>query len=493
VLGWDLMHNGECRALMFAAGARSTLFISILFLSTALLQYANEGAGCTSAKGNEIAWNETMGRLQTEEEADLANVGCKGKVLGGLRPTSLLSSMASVANVIIAVVLPSVGAIIDYSDIRKKVVVYSFFYFWLGNFVQIFTSSSTWQISVVVQACVCSVSYMVHQTSILSYLSEVVDDDDGLKQINMAVRVWELGIMLAFMIAVAAVGMVMGPDNLPVKSQATLSQAAACVCSVPFFMVTMRQLGERKAKHKLPEGSSLLFGGITKFKKTFRYLSSSYPQASRMLIAAMFFEAANSNVVNSSVVLISQVLEIENPSTILLMIMVICVPGAMAAPSIQRRLGNKMAMVGILLINILASVLVVTVVNDPEAADYIYIVGFLYGVGLGATYPIQRTLFLSLAPCGQEAEMFGIWQSCCLSIQWLPGVIFTYINEVTGSVVSAIVVVPVFHLLGLICVLAINLEEGVAAANETSHLKHLGIEERAAGPGGATTKVTPEA
>lgn len=175
------------------------------------------------------------------------------------------------------------------------------------------------------------------------------------------------------------------------------------------------------------------------------------------------------------------------------MIMVICVPGAMAAPSVQRRLGNKMAMVGILLINILASVLVVTVVNDPEAADYMYIVGFLYGVGLGATYPIQRTLFLCLAPCGQEAEMFGIWQCCCLSIQWLPGVIFTYINEVTGSVVSAIVVVPVFHLLGLICVLAINLEEGVAAAKETLYLKHLGIEEGAAGPGGATTKVTPEA
>lgn len=49
------------------------------------------------------------------------------------------SPLFSVANVIIAIVLPSVGAIIDYSDIRKKVVVYSFFMFWLGNFVQIFT------------------------------------------------------------------------------------------------------------------------------------------------------------------------------------------------------------------------------------------------------------------------------------------------------------------------------------------------------------------
>ena len=79
---------------------------------------------------------------------------------------------------------------------------------------------------------------------------------------------------------------------------------------------------------------------------------------------------------------------------ILLMIMVICVPGAMLAPSFQRRLGNKNAMIFILLVNICATLVVVTVVNGPDSKDYIYVVGLLYGVGLGATYPLQRTLFL---------------------------------------------------------------------------------------------------
>ena len=60
----------------------------------ALTKKPRDRTGCTRVKGNEIAWNETIGRLQTEEEADLADLDCEGKVLGGLRPTSTLSSMA---------------------------------------------------------------------------------------------------------------------------------------------------------------------------------------------------------------------------------------------------------------------------------------------------------------------------------------------------------------------------------------------------------------
>ena len=80
-------------------------------------------------------------------------------------------------------------------------------------------------------------------------------------------------------------------------------------------------------------------------------------------------------------------------------------------------------------------------------------------------------------------------QCCCLSLQWLPALIFTYINEVTGSVVSAIVVIPVFHVLGMLGVLSIDLEKGQEESAKTSHLKHLGKTE---GMGGDSAKVAPE-
>ena len=45
-LGLEIMRtNPECKALLYGAAGRSMLFISILFLGTALLQYANVEAG----------------------------------------------------------------------------------------------------------------------------------------------------------------------------------------------------------------------------------------------------------------------------------------------------------------------------------------------------------------------------------------------------------------------------------------------------------------
>ena len=70
-----------------------------------------------------------MNRLQTEDEADIYGVECTGTVFGGLRPTSVLSTMSSVANILIALMLPLSGSLIDHTHSRKKVVVWS----WLGE------------------------------------------------------------------------------------------------------------------------------------------------------------------------------------------------------------------------------------------------------------------------------------------------------------------------------------------------------------------------
>ncbi|GMH60549.1 hypothetical protein TrLO_g7874 [Triparma laevis f. longispina] len=485
VLGLELAKkNPECRAVLFDAAARAQLFISILSLGTALLQYANIEAGCTAVKGSEIAWNETEGRLQTDEEADAVDKDCEGKVFGGLSPSSTLTTMSSIANVIIALTLPTCGAIIDYSSLRKKVVLYSFYGLWVGNFIQIFTSESTWMISVVVQAALCSVCYMFHQASILSYLSEVVDDEEGLKHINASLRVWELGFMLAFTILAFILSKIMG---FGVLSQATLAQALACLGSIPFFWIVIKDLGEREAKQECPKEQSLFIAGFTKILKTYRYLSADFPECRKMLIAAMFFESGNANIVNASIVLITNVLEVENPTMILLLIMVVTVPGAAMAPTAQKLLGLKFSMILVLSINILASLLIIFWINSPKSAKYVFVLGLLYGIGIGSSYPIQRTLFLALAPYGQEAEMFGIWQCCCIILQWAPGLIFTYINEMTGSIISAICVIPAFHAMGLLIILSIDLDKGAKEHEATKHLKH-----KVGGTGGSTAKVGVE-
>jgi len=132
--------------------------------------------------------------------------------------------MAAVANVFVALSLPLAGSLTDHTPYRKNVVVWSWFILWLSNGIQIFCNQSTWEVMVVIQAVVCATSYMFHQTSILCYITEIVSDMDGqLQELNMLVRVWELGTMLCFIIGVFIFSKIMDFDAL---QQATTGQVS---------------------------------------------------------------------------------------------------------------------------------------------------------------------------------------------------------------------------------------------------------------------------
>ena len=121
--------NACCQSLFFMSAARTPLFISVLFLSTGLLQHANEAAGCTEMG---FAINGT----QSYEEADSQEVPCDGTILGGMKPSSILTSLNTVSGLVVVCILPAVGAAIDYSERRREVVVWSFVVFWVANLFQ---------------------------------------------------------------------------------------------------------------------------------------------------------------------------------------------------------------------------------------------------------------------------------------------------------------------------------------------------------------------
>jgi len=166
---------------------------------------------------------------------------------------------------------------------------------------------------------------------------------------------------------------------------------------------------------------NLYSAGIANLKTTFVRVRTDFPQLFKMFIAIMFIESANSNIVNSCITLITQELEQEDPTFIIVMILIITVPGSALAPFLQRKVGVKEALIAIVGLNVLSTLFIVFFCYNPETAGRIPIAGFMYGIAIGATYPIQRTVFFKLSPFGQESEMFGIWQCCSIILQFLPG------------------------------------------------------------------------
>ena len=179
-----------------------------------------------------------------------------------------------------------------------------------------------------------------------------------------------------------------------------------------------------------------------------------------------------SNAVSSCITFITQELEQENPTPIILMILFVMVPGAWSAPHIQRKLGVRGALLFIVLLNTFATLFIQFFCYNPETASRFPIAAICYGIGIGATYPIQRTVFYSLSPFGQENEMISIFQACCMIIQFLPGIFYTGINEMLGSLRWAMSSLVLFWLIGWVFVFMIDFDKGVADAAKTAHLKY---------------------
>ena len=247
IFGLSLMRkSSETRAFFYDVLFRGPLFISVLFLSTVFLKFANKEAGCTEA-GHDIAAG------QIEEEADDANIDCTGKVAFGIRPSSVLTTLNAVAGLILAILLPIFGAIIDHTSYRKQCVMYCGALFWLCNVLQIFTNAATWSLMVLVQGIFSSSAYTIHQTALFAYATEILDDlDKELGLMNAAVRVWELVTMLGFMIGVTILSALLGLGD-DVVGKSAVSQTVASLVAVYPFIVVARNLGDRPCLNEVRE------------------------------------------------------------------------------------------------------------------------------------------------------------------------------------------------------------------------------------------------
>ena len=217
-----------------------------------------------------------------------------------------------------------------------------------------------------------------------SYTTEIVEDvDNDVPELNAAGRVWEVCTMFSFMILTTIVAIAAGVDEV---GKGRIAQILACAISAyPMYLVG-KGLLPRPALSKVPPGSSVVAQGFLRLSSTFRDLRSSNPEVGRFLLALVFVESGNSNLISASTTVITQQLKIEDPAMVLLFILVVMIPGAALAPLLQRLLGLKRATMVAVAANMLGTLSVVLFVNTPERRGFVWFTGIFYGLGMGITY-----------------------------------------------------------------------------------------------------------
>jgi len=404
----------------------------------------------------------------------------------GANPSNVISLVSTLSGITCAVLMPLIGALVDYSTKRKEVLVGTMVLLICTNLVQCFLAEPTWFALAVIQAIIGGGAYMAHQVCLFAYIPELSRDPADVPPIMASTKVFETVAILVFFVAVLGIPpFLLGgctPDND--ISGAVIGQLFVVIVGTPFALVGLNLIGKRPALHELAEGSTLATVGLRQVARTIGTLRSKYPNLMWFFIGYTFWEAATGAVTTITGQYIIE--QLSNPAVSfanVAMIMIICIiPGALIGLRIadKKLLTSKQSLLGALCLFCVSVFCTGLFAHTPDTALAIYPIVPFIGISNGWIYPAQRNLLMELIPGGCEAEMMGFFQFCSMVISWLPPLCFIVISapEALGTMRWALFIVPLLHLLGaIILYFGVDVEQGLKDAASTLHLRNYGGDE----------------
>jgi len=442
----------EATAFYLNQGGRACLFISFTFLSLAILQLANEEAGCVA-------------------DEDGSYAACTRTVYGA-RPSSMLAIMGTASGIASACFMPYAGAVVDFTDHRR----------WFGqataavlvgtNAAQAFLFAETWFAMMLLQATLAVMAFMGNAMVMWSYVKGLGAGSDAiLNSVTAAGRVWETASMLLYILVVVvlSVALSLGPVDT-----GRVAQAIAAVVGAVLLTMAYQRFQERPATSELPEGTSLFYAGLAKLATTWTELGETAPEAQRFLVAIMLMDAATGSFTNLAVTYLNQALGISGfmVSVFILVVLLFGIPGAFLHRVLCDAYGHKKNMMGVLAYWIVLTSVFIAVLRGPEQSGIAIAFAPLYGLGYGAMYPAMNGFFAALVPVGRDVEMWGWNIFAALLLSWVPPLIFTVLNESGAGLGVAMIPLLGFHVLAFAVVAALDEARGLADGSKVIKTYH---------------------
>jgi UMF1 family MFS transporter len=404
VLGWTLDAAARGVAVMGTA----------VFVSSELLRLAKEAAECPERDDDDYFWDQI--------------VECDARVYG-MRPTSILSNIVMIVGLFSAVIMPLIGSIIDHTNYRRAVGGISAACLAFLMLLQMLVMQDYWHIAAILQIFV-AFSYTIHLCAVYAYLPELTSDHDVLVQYTAQFSAAQYMGSVSFLLVMVVVLSTINRNQT--YNVATLSQSVAFVVCVSFFGYAWTRLfRERPASQQVPPNRSLLSSGFWKIYKTGRTILKEHDAIKWFLAAAALTNAATTTFSTIAITYMTEQLGFsakENGIAILILLL-FGVPGTRLAAWLTSGFNPIRSLQACLLLWIVNTGAAAYFLQQPDQQGLAYFFAMIWGLALGWVYPTEKTLYVTIIPRGQEAELMGCYICAGQMLAWLPPLVFTIMNE----------------------------------------------------------------
>ena len=367
----------------------------------------------------------------------------------------------TIAILIVAIVAPVLGAIADYTAIKKRLLAVfmaigataTAAMFWIGEGDWLFALT----LFVIVNVGVAG--SIVFYESLLPHLVDE-KDLDRVSSAGYAIGYLGGGTLLALNLLMIQKPSLFGIPDTATATRLALASVALwwVVFSVPLF----RRVAEPAARLERDEsrGANLLLTGVKRLRETFQELRR-YRHAFILLLAFLLYNDGIQTMIRMATIYGTAIGLPESAMiTALLMTQFIGVPCAFAFGAIAQRVGAKAAVFGGLGVYVVIAILGYFM----STAAHFFALAILVGMVQGGTQALSRSLFASMIPRHKSSEFFAFFSVFERYAGVLGPAIFAFVVERSGSGRNAILAVAAFFVVGAAILTFVDVDEGRAAA-----------------------------
>ncbi|OQY93308.1 MAG: MFS transporter [Chloroflexi bacterium UTCFX4] len=383
---------------------------------------------------------------------------------------SFFTYCVSISILLQVALLPVLGAIADYSHLRKRMLM---FFSTLGAVATILlflvTPGLHW-----LGGFLFILANLAFGASIVfynAYLPDIASPDqrDNVSSRGFALGYAGGGILLLLNLILFSFREKLGVDS---ALAARVSLASAGFWWLGFSLITFRALKSRHAMRQMPAGASYLTVGFRQLGNTFRQIRK-FPETVRYLVAFLIYNDGIQTVIVVAAIFASIELGMDDEQLILVILMIQAVAflGAFFLfPFLARVLGAKGAIV---LSLIVWSLVVIYAFAALTTQFQFWILGAVIALVLGGSQALSRSLFAQMIPKGREAEFFSFYEVSDRATSFLGPLIFGLANQIFGSLRYGILSLIILFIVGFVILLTVNVPRAIQEA-ESAQLDEVG-------------------
>lgn len=438
-----MVRRNEQRAWYWYDWANSAYYTTVLSVLFApyMITVAGRAAGCADP-------SETCDRT----------VGLLGLQLAAGSLPFYLTSFATIAS---AFVLPVVGAVVDRSANKKRLMAG---FAWTGSVftaLLFFLRGEDWQIGAVAVVA----SSILGGCSLVCYYAILVDISTEDERDRVSSRGWAFGYLGGGLLLAVNLGMFLGHDALGMSEglAVRLSLLSAGVWWAAFTVIPVLGLRSHPPLDVVDTGGGLLKRSFGQLYATLKELRS-YPMTLTFLVAFLFYNDGIQTVIGVASTYGAKQLGFGQSVLIatILVIQFVAFGGAMAFGALAAKYGSyKSILWGTYAWMV---VVVLAVLLPPGNVGLFLAVSVAIGIVLGGVQALSRSFFSLLIPRGRAGEYFALYNACERGTSWFGTFLFGVMFQLTGSYRPAIVALVVFFVLGAVLLHRLDPVRGIREA-----------------------------